>query len=60
MLRRKVHKFEIQTKGLDEEQAAQLMYLICSAADSLGVEYRSESNVPSRTLRSLYPSFTWR
>jgi hypothetical protein len=59
MLRKKSHKFAIQTKGLDDEQAAQLMYLICAATESFDVEYRSECNVPVRTLKALYPRFVW-
>lgn len=59
MLRRRTHRIGLQTKGLNDEEAAHLLFLVCSAADSFNVEYRSESNVPARTLRSLYPEFNW-
>ena len=55
MLRRKTHKFSVQTTGLDDEQAAQVMVLLCSIADSFGVDYESASNVPLRVLRRCYP-----
>jgi hypothetical protein len=58
MLRRKTHKFSFQTTGLTEEQAAQVMFLVCSIADSYGVDYESSCSVPLRTLRSATPSRT--
>jgi hypothetical protein len=59
MLRRKAHRFAIQTKGLTDEQAAQLMYLMCCATDSFDIDYRFECSVPTRLLRATYPSFSW-
>jgi hypothetical protein len=59
MLRRKTHKFSIQTAGLDDEQAAQVMVLLCSITDSFGVDYESASNVPTRILRRRYPELDW-
>jgi hypothetical protein len=59
MLRRRTHKFTVQTKGLDDEQAAHLLFLVCSAADSFDVEYRAESTVPLKTLREVYPGWDW-
>jgi hypothetical protein len=59
MLRRKNHKFSIQTTGLTEEQAAQVMFLVCSIADSYGVDYESACSVPVRTLRKCYPESDW-
>jgi hypothetical protein len=59
MLRRKTHKFSIQTTGLTEEQAAQVMFLVCSLADSYGVAYESTCNVPLRVLRDCYPDSAW-
>ncbi len=59
MLRRKTHKFSIQTSGLTEEQAAQVMFIVCSIADSYGVNYESSCNVPVKTLRECYPESDW-
>jgi hypothetical protein len=59
MLGRKSHRFAVQTKGLTDEQAAQFMYLVCSAADSFDVDYRFECSVPTKVLRSIYPTFNW-
>ena len=59
MLRRKAHRIVLQTKGLTDEQAAQLLYLVRSAADSFDTDYRFECNVPARVLRELYPSYNW-
>jgi hypothetical protein len=59
MLRRKTHKFSIQTTGLTDERAAQVMFLTCSIADSYGVDYESSRNVPLRTLRRCYPESDW-
>ena len=50
----------MQTRGLSDEQASQLMYLVCCVADSFDAEYESECNVPKRTLRLVYPEFNWR
>ena len=59
MLRRRTHKFSLQTTGLTEEQAAQVMYLVCAVVDSYGVDYESSCNVPVRTLRRCYPESGW-
>jgi hypothetical protein len=59
MLRRKAHKFSLEVTGLDDEQAAQVMVLLCSVVDSFGADYESACSVPLRTLRRCYPESDW-
>lgn len=60
---RKTHKFAVSVKGLTDEQAAQLHYLLssCAAALTYGDEsrYETASNVPLKTLRVEYPNSPW-
>jgi len=56
---KKTHKFAVRTKGLTNDQAAQLAYLISCAAFSFSDEAETASNVPVATLRSLFPDEDW-
>ncbi len=60
---RKTHKFAINVKGLTNEQAAQLHYLLASCADAFTYgdtnRYDTASNVPLKVLRAEYPDSPW-
>jgi hypothetical protein len=59
MARLKTHKIAVRTRGLTDEDAARLHYLIAAAAHALADEYETASNVPVRTLRAVYPDDDW-
>jgi hypothetical protein len=59
MPRSKTHKFALQTKGLSDEEAARLVYLIKSAGRAFAEQYELASNVPLKLLRSQYPDEEW-
>lgn len=60
---RKTHKFAVNVKGLTDEQAAQLHYLLSNCADACthgdSERYDTASNVPLKVLRAEYPDTTW-
>lgn len=61
MARPKTHKFSLRTKGLTDEQAAQVAYLVSCAGWALTSEGDSElaTNVPLKVLRSQFPNSSW-
>jgi hypothetical protein len=61
MARRKTHKFSLRTKGLTDEQAAQVAYLVSCAGWALTSEGDTElaTNVPVAVLRSQFPNSNW-
>jgi hypothetical protein len=59
MARQKTHKFALQTKGLTDEDAARLFYLIASAGRAFTENYDTASNVPLKTLRAQYSDAEW-
>lgn len=60
---RKTHKFAVSVKGLTDERAAQLHYLISNCADAFtygdASRYDTASNVPLKVLRAEYPDSPW-
>ena len=60
---RKTHKFALSVKGLTDEQAAQLHYLLSNCADAFthgdSDSYDTASNVPLKVLRAEYPESPW-
>jgi hypothetical protein len=46
MRRAKTHKIALTTKGLTDEDAARLHYLIACSASAFADEYEAASNVP--------------
>ena len=60
---RKTHKFAINVRGLTDEQAAQLFYMLtsCATAFTYGDKdrYEAASNVPLKVLRAEYPTSEW-
>lgn len=60
---RKTHKFALSVKGLTDEQAAQLHYLLANCADAFTfgdpARYDTASNVPLKVLRAEYPDSPW-
>jgi hypothetical protein len=59
MARLKTHKVGFRTKGLTDEQAAQMFYLITCVAYSFDKDCDLVSNVPLSVLRKQYPDETW-
>lgn len=59
MPRPKTHKIAIQTKGLTDEEAARLFYILASAARAFTERYDTASNVPLKVLRSQFPDAEW-
>ena len=59
----RTHKFAVSVKGLTDEQAAQLHYLISNCADAFtygdASRYDTASNVPLKVLRAEYPDSPW-
>ena len=49
----------VQTKGLTDEEAARLHYLIACAASAFTADYDTAGNVPLKTLRSVFPDDSW-
>jgi hypothetical protein len=54
--RPKTHKFALQTKGLTNEEALQLAYVIYSAGHAFAKE---ASSFATNVLRKAYPDHEW-
>ena len=59
MPRAKTHKIALKTKGLTDEDAAELHYLVACAASAFADGYETASNVPVKVLRAAFPDDSW-
>lgn len=59
MARPKTHKIALRTRGLTDEEAARLHYILSYAAAAFTEDYETASNVPLKTLRELFPDGDW-
>lgn len=64
MPRLKTHKFAVQVKGLTDDQAAQLHFLLLSCAAAMvggdADRFDTVGNVAVKKLREAYPDTEWR